>query len=163
MKNRNQGPRQNQARSAFTLTELIVLLVAICVLGAFAMPPIYRTRIKMNESAARETLQMLRTAQLSWKQHTGSWARLHSVAYAPGPPSNLEPFLPFLHASEDGVAHLGGYRYSQILDANGVPDGCVAEPITPKFSGRNSFALNYQSGEVIELQGVATANNSAAF
>ncbi len=163
MKNKFFVSRKNQARSAFTLTELIVLLTVICVIGAFAMPPIYRTRLKRNEASARETLQMLHSAQVSWKQHTGSWARLPSVAYAPGPASELEPFLPFIHASEDGVAYLGGYRYSQTLNPNGIPDGCLAEPITPNFSGRLLFALNYESGEIVELPGLGAANNSNAF
>jgi type II secretory pathway pseudopilin PulG len=163
MKNRFFVSRKNQARSAFTLTELIFMLVVICILGAFAMPPIYRTRLTRNEESARETLQMLHSAQVSWKQRTGSWARLHLIAYAPGPPSDLEPFLPFIHANEDGVAYLGGYRYSQTLNANGIPYGCFADPITPHFSGRLHFDLNYETGEVVEMAGLDAANNSKAF
>lgn len=159
MKNKFLAPRNNQARSAFTLTELIVLLAIICALGAFIMPPIYRTRLDMNESAARETLHMLHSAQVSWKQHTGSWARLQSVAYAPGPASELEPFMPFLSGNEEGVAYLGGYRFSQTLDVTGTPDGCIAEPITKGFSGKVRFSLNYETGEIMELPGLATANN----
>ncbi len=163
MKNKTASIRSKQARSAFTLTELLVLLAVICVLGAIVMPPIYRTRIDMNEAAAKELLQMLHTSQTSWKQHTGSWARLHSVAYAPGPPSDLEPFMPFVHASEDGVAHVGGYRFTQTLDSRGIPNGCVAAPITPNFSGRLSYTLDYASGEIVELDPGSTANSSAAF
>jgi type II secretory pathway pseudopilin PulG len=144
------SPIRNQARSAFTLTELLVLLVVVCLVGAFVMPPIYRTRLKMNESAAKEVLQMLGSAQVTWKQETGSWARLSGIAYAPGPPSDLEPFMPFLHASELGVAHLGGYKFRQTLDAHGIPTGCVAAPITPGFSGKNSFTLDYKTQAIAE-------------
>ncbi len=144
------SPIRNQARSAFTLTELLVLLLVVCMVGAFVLPPIYRTRLNINEGAAKEVLQMLGSAQVTWKQETGSWARLSGIAYAPGPPSDLEPFMPFLQTNGPGVAHLGGYKFSQTLDVNGIPTGCVAAPITPGFSGKASFTLDYETQKIAE-------------
>ena len=95
---------------------------------------------------------MLASAQITWKEETGSYAKLHAISSAPGGPSDLEPFLPFLEIGDLGIANLGGYRYTQTLDSSESPDGCVAEPITRGFSGETIFSLNYATGELTELE-----------
>jgi type II secretory pathway pseudopilin PulG len=149
---RNSKLDKTQARSGFSLAELVVLLALLCIVGAFAMPRLYESRMALNENAAKEVLLMLASAQTVWREEMGSYARLRSISFAPGDPSDLEPFLPFLQAGELGFTNLGGYRYTQTLNSSEMPDGCVAEPITRGFSGKAIFSLNYATGELTELE-----------
>jgi type II secretory pathway pseudopilin PulG len=137
-----------QARSGFSLTELVILLVVLTALGAFAMPKLYRPRPAVNEASAVDVLNMLGSAQRSHRQATGSWAELFQIQFAPGrEPNDLAPFMPFFSGS-DNFVNYGGYHYLELVDLNGRPAGCLATPITPGFSGRKTFRLTYADGSI---------------
>lgn len=131
--------------AGFALPELILALSVLILAGVLVMPATYEDRRSDNERMAQDVLRMIGSAQHSWRQATGDWAELYELQYTPGGgPSDLEPFLPWLPVSAD-AANYGGYRFTEVRDEAGRIIGCRADPITPPFSGRETFGVTYAS------------------
>ena len=136
----------NARPSGFRLSDFVLLLLVLVVLGLVFMPKLYGDRSADNERQAQDMLRMIAAAQEGLREVEGEYAQLFRLQFAPGrEPNQFEPMLPFLPASAD-FAHYGGYTFQEVRDNLKRPIGCIAEPRTPPFSGERVFKIRY--GEI---------------
>jgi prepilin-type N-terminal cleavage/methylation domain-containing protein len=83
--------RQNRAHHAFTLVELLVVIVVIAVLAGIAIPKFVNAGIRSKESTLRADLQLYRTAVSSYLNDTGAYpAALTDLTATSAPASGYD-------------------------------------------------------------------------
>ncbi len=149
-------PSHRGGRSAFTLLELVALLLILGAVSALWLPGRYEHRLAANEHGAEEVLRMIQSAQACWLAERGRYAALGMLANAPDADlprvNQREALLPFLKAGSHGRALYGGYEFSERRNDLGHPGGVLARPSQMGYSGRRVFLLEYAQGSLVEIE-----------
>jgi len=106
---------RNQARKAFTLIEILIVVVILGILAAVVIPQFTNAAEDANNAGVRTQLQTLRSqVELYRAENQGSdpglsstgWADMINGGYLPGPPKN-----PLTGTSNFGTAAGDGWRF----------------------------------------------------
>ncbi|XZE54708.1 type II secretion system protein [Planctomycetaceae bacterium SH139] len=104
-------PGRSRRRRAFTLIEMVVVVLILGIVAAVAVPRMFNTADSAGENATRQQLALLRTSIELYRSTNG--------AYPPGTDfaTELQPFLrgPFPAPQLGAVRGLNGV----LIDANG--------------------------------------------
>jgi prepilin-type N-terminal cleavage/methylation domain-containing protein len=88
-----EHPRPNSRARGFTLAELIIVLTAICIAAAVAVPKLLSARLAANETSAAATLRVIGDAEAQFKaarrvdldgDHVGEYGFLKELSAATG-------------------------------------------------------------------------------
>jgi general secretion pathway protein G len=125
-------------RSAFTLVELVVVLMILAILTAIAAPRAFDTSRTANDNGVRQTLSVIRSA-------IDRYAAEHGGAL-PGADGQESTFLtdmkPYLRGNEFPMCPVDAARYNTIHMMSGSE-----LPGTGGTVGTHSWAYNYATGE----------------
>jgi general secretion pathway protein G len=130
--------RQVQKNCAFTLVELIVVVMVLGILAAIAAPKLLGTSQAATDNCARHSLSVIRTAIDSFTaQHDGS---------LPGADGNDVTFksdlTPYLRGQDFPKCTVGAVRSNEVrMMVTGEDPGVGATAAT------HSWAYNYETGE----------------
>ncbi len=162
--------RTEQTHSAFTLIEVMLVVVIISILAAIAIPGVLRSRCEASESQAIGNLHtlvnVLETYRANLPSYPGSaigWqAALYGVDCSPGtaPDPDYGPSA-FCVSMNNSSVH--GYRYtytpSAAANANGYT--ITADPVTFGVTGTRAFFVD-ESGVIRHCLGASGATAASA-
>jgi len=107
---------RNRTRNAFTLIEILIVVVILGILAAVVIPQFTNAADSANDSTVRTQLQTLRSQIELYRVENGGadpalntangWADLVNGGYLPGPPKN-----PITGASTFGNAATDGWQF----------------------------------------------------
>jgi type IV pilus assembly protein PilA len=124
---RPSRPDGNQR--AFTLTELLAVIVATMVIATLAVPLVLRSRIAANEATAISSIQSVVRAQLAYQARYPTQGFASSLAELGGPtpcvPSAAHACILDRHLTEGAKS---GYNFATVVterSANGIVTGYV--------------------------------------
>ena len=120
---------RNQARKAFTLIEILIVVVILGILAAVVIPQFTNAAEDANNAGVRTQLQTLRSqVELYRAENQGSdpglaasgWTDMINGGYLPGPPKN-----PLTGTSNFGTAAGDGWRFAayQVDSSNNWTSG----------------------------------------
>ncbi|MDD5292482.1 MAG: prepilin-type N-terminal cleavage/methylation domain-containing protein [Candidatus Omnitrophica bacterium] len=122
-------------KKAFTLLELIVVVVIIGILSGIMVPSYNRARERAIDKQAKSILSLLRSAQRSYKMETGNYVTSGSTVSAINSALNLDLVddgnWGYGISSTNGFTatmsrNKGGYNRKWTIDANNVNATCSA-------------------------------------
>ena len=119
-------------RSAFTLIELVIVVLVLGIIAAIAAPKIFDTATSARESASRQSLTVLRGAVELYRAQNGAYPTAATIT------TDLRPFLqgPFPAPQVGGNA------------GNATVAASTQNPITTAEAGTDGWAYNATTGEV---------------
>lgn len=115
---------------AFTLVELMIVLVIIGLIAAISATSALRARVQGNEGAVRGALKSIQSAAISYRTANGVYA---------------------VSLAQMGSAYLGGgletgskngYDFTWVQGNSGQSYTVTTAPNAPGFSGNNGFCTN---------------------
>ena len=127
----NSTPRvQRSFRSAFTLVELVVVVLIIGILAAVAAPKMFDTATEARESGTRQSQSVIRDAIELYKSRTGSYPTAANIQ------TELADYLK------------GAFPSSQVGDNknNNVVAGTL--PLTAVVAGGAGWAYDATAGDI---------------
>lgn len=109
---------RNTARKAFTLIEILIVVVILGILAAVVIPQFTNAADDANDASVRTQLQTLRSQIELYRAQNGGadpalnssgWADLINGGYLPAPPRN-----PMTGSSSFGSGTTNGWRFEQL-------------------------------------------------
>lgn len=125
--------RSTASRSAFTLVEMVVVVLIIGILAAVAAPKMFDTATKARESGTRQSLLVIRDAVELYRSENGSY---------PGAVNLKTELANFLKGPFPSV-QIGANRNDEVGEATG------SGPITTVVTGGAGWAYNATTGDVV--------------
>ncbi|MGE0266950.1 MAG: type IV pilin protein [Candidatus Omnitrophota bacterium] len=119
-------------KKAFTLVEIMVVVLIIAILAAIAIPNLLRSRITANESAAKATLKSISTALENYYSINNQYPLTTSPLIGEVPPYLSTDYFVGDHQGYNYTAALNLYTYS-----------ILAVPVSPS-TGTASYTINTQ-------------------
>jgi prepilin-type N-terminal cleavage/methylation domain-containing protein len=119
-------------QKAFTLVEIMVVVLILAILAAIAIPNLLRARITANESAAKATLKSISTALENYYSINSQYPLTTSPLIGDVPPYLSTDFFVGDHQGYNFSAALSLYTYS-----------VIAVPVSAS-SGTASYSINTQ-------------------
>lgn len=117
---------------AFTLVEIMVVVLIIAILAAIAIPNLLRARITANESAAKATLKSISNALENYYSINSQYPLTTSPLIGDVPPYLSTDYFVGDHQGYNFAASLTLYTYS-----------VVATPVSAS-TGTASYSINTQ-------------------
>jgi prepilin-type N-terminal cleavage/methylation domain-containing protein len=137
-------------RRAFTLVELLIVIIIVAVLASIAIPKFTKQQRASKEATLRSTLRQLREAQQKFHAHYDGW------------PDDIEDFTDPLPTSRvwtsDTVFEGWGTRVYQgplLQQGQEIRHHFIKDPV----SGNNFNTLRLPTGE-LRIRSSATGNDS---
>ena len=137
---------RNRTRNAFTLIEILIVVVILGILAAVVIPQFSNAADSANEATVKTQLQTLRSQIELYRAETGTdpalnaangWSDMITGGYLPGPPKN-----PIAGESSFGSAATDGWQFANLqLDAS---QNWVAGPA----GGSNVLVANKADGSI---------------
>jgi general secretion pathway protein G len=134
----NETDRCRQAtRKAFTLVELVVVVLIIGILASVAAPKMFDTATQARESGTRQSLAVLRDAIELYRSQTGTYPAAASIE---------TELASYIKGSFPSV-QIGANKNNQVGEATGVG------PITAVVAGGAGWAYNATTGDIVVNEG----------
>lgn len=124
-----QGPSR---RSAFTLIELVIVVLVLGIIAAIAAPKMFDTATNAREAASRQSLTVVRGAVELYRAQTGAYPSAASIT------TDLRPYLQGPFPAPQVGANAG----------NATVVASTQNPIATAESGTDGWAYNATTGEV---------------
>ena len=138
--------QRSERKRAFTLVEIVVVMAILALLSIFAIPPMLRSRMTANESAAINSCRMIMASSQAYhgaaNPHTypGSLSELTS-------PGSDPPYIDSLLASATAsTSPKQGYYYTYVL-VDSARFTLNAAPATSNVTGARYFFVD-ESGVI---------------
>lgn len=140
-------------KRAFTLVELLIVVIIIAVLAAIAIPKFTNSSLRSKESALRAELKMLRDGVELFKNDTTCYPYQLSDLQATSAPSNCYTISGGVVSTASVNASAWKGPYISSLDADPVDGGAFAYTtsgtslgkIAPHVSGNDSTGVAYST------------------
>ena len=123
---------QSSRRGAFTLIELVIVVLVLGIIAAIAAPKMFDTATSARESASRQSLTVVRGAVELYRAQTGAYPSAASIT------TDLRPYLQGPFPATQVGANAG--------DATVVAS--TQNPIATAEAGTAGWAYNATTGEV---------------
>ena len=117
---------------AFTLVEIMIVLLIIGILVLIALPGVLRSRMNANDAYAKQVLRSMSSA-CEWYL-----ANSNSTGYPVSEIVLLAAAPPYLNSGYCGTT-VSGYAYTCVLDPNGYT--VTATPTTVGSSGTTTYTV----------------------
>lgn len=148
-------PRTARPVGAFTLVELIVIIVVLAILSGVAIPRYIDYTAKARETAIFYTMQTVKTACMAYERDNGRPASNVFVDHTNINGSGVDRYLNaevFGSAGSDGLRlqyGSSGTGYSQIISTNGNFSAAQSQVIDARVDDGNTatgnFRINYNA------------------
>jgi len=123
--------RNTRKRSAFTLVELVVVVLILGILAAVAAPRLFDTANDARESGTKQSLAVVRDAIELYKSQNGSFPAVATIA------TDLKPYI----KGQFPAVQIGANKNANVVAAT--------SPITTPVAGGAGWAYDASSGEFV--------------